>query len=97
MTRSAVLAEEARRDIEEAFRWYERQAGRLLAEAFLDEVAAALVGIERFPELYRLLRESTRRAMLRRFPYMLTYQIERSRIEVLRCIHLRRDPRLWML
>jgi plasmid stabilization system protein ParE len=97
MTHPAVLAEEARRDIEEVFLWYESRGWRLLADDFLDEVAAALTAIEQFPELHRLVGETVRRAMLRRFPYLLAYQIRRGRIEVLRCMHVRRDPRLWML
>ncbi len=92
---SAVLADEADRDIEAAAIWYESQSSIALANAFLDDVAHVIGRIERHPGMHTRLHRGVRRAYLHQFPYALVYQMHRDRIEILRCLHLRRDPRLW--
>jgi plasmid stabilization system protein ParE len=47
------------------------------------------------PELYPLARNSIRRAVLRRFPYLLFYLVEPRRIVVIGCLHASRDPETW--
>ncbi len=97
MFRSAVLAEEASRDIDGATSWYESHSGAALANAFLDDVWSVIDRTERFPAMQTSLHRGARRAYLRRFPYALVYQTRRDRIEILRCLHLHSDPRLWRL
>jgi plasmid stabilization system protein ParE len=95
MFRSAVLAEETSRDIDGATSWYQSQSGIALANAFLDDVWNVINRIERFPGMHAPVHRGARCAYLRRFPYTLLYQSRRDRIEILRCLHLHRDPRLW--
>jgi plasmid stabilization system protein ParE len=97
MFRSAVLAEEASCDIDGATSWHESQSGAALANAFLDDVLNVIDRIERFPGMHTPVHRGARRAYLRRFPYTLLYQTRRDRIEILRCLHLHSDPRLWRL
>jgi toxin ParE1/3/4 len=59
---------EAERDLESARDWYDRQRAGLGNE-FLDEVAAALRGLEHEPDQARLYHRNFRRVLLRRFPY----------------------------
>lgn len=74
--------------------WYdERGAG--LGKEFLREVDASLLSIQRNPELYPLIHNQIRRAMLRRFPYGIFYYLRDERIVVLACFHGRRDPKSW--
>jgi plasmid stabilization system protein ParE len=94
---SAVLAEEADRDIDAAAAWYESQSGIALANAFLDDVSSVIGRIERYPGMHTPIHRGARRAYLYRFPYALVYQTHRDRIEILRCLHLHRDARLWRL
>ena len=48
--------------------------------------------IELFPESGAILFESYRRAMLKRFPYMVVYLVGDDRLEVLAVVDARLDP-----
>jgi plasmid stabilization system protein ParE len=92
--RPLILRLEAEADIEEAFRWYEKQSHGLGAE-FLRAVDACLALIARQPELYPEKYKHARQALLRRFPYSIYYVIQPNTVDVLACFHERRNPRRW--
>ncbi len=48
--------------------------------------------IELFPESGAILLESYRRALLKRFPYMVVYVVGDDRLELLAVVDVRRDP-----
>lgn len=81
-------------DLEEAYRWYERQRGGL-GEEFLSAVQVALETITDNPEAYSALHRDTRRILLRRFPYGLYYRVLDGEIVVVACFHAKRDPKTW--
>jgi plasmid stabilization system protein ParE len=66
------VALEAEQDIADAYGWYERQ--RIgLGEEFLSRVDASIQNILRNPELHRVVYETYRRILVRRFPYAIFY------------------------
>jgi len=72
---------------------YEGQREGLGSEfrAQVDELLTVLADFPQlFPERYR----GNRRAVLRRFPYLLWYRLENDAVVVLVCIHAKRDPRV---
>lgn len=90
MSRVLLLEPEAVGDLATEFVKYETL--RLgLGSRFLVEVAAALDRIERFPEQYRIVRGSTRRAKVRRFPYFVSYIVAANEIAVTSVMHGSRD------
>ncbi len=89
-----VIAPEAQRDLEEAYAWYEdRRAG--LGEALLSRVDACLQAILRRPNLHEIVHLSYRRALLRRFPYAVYYEVVDSKVIVFGLFHTSQDPRKW--
>ncbi|HXW13105.1 MAG TPA: type II toxin-antitoxin system RelE/ParE family toxin [Terriglobia bacterium] len=81
-------------DIEEAYRWYERQR-RGLGEEFLTGVDAMLQALAEHPAAYAVIYRETRRALLRRFPYAIFYRLYDETVIVIACMHGRRDPKRW--
>lgn len=77
-----------------ARRWYDEQQPELGAE-FLHSVEASFARIERAPELYSAVDEETRRAPVRRFPFVIYYEIEPDAIVIYAVWHYRRDPQGW--
>jgi plasmid stabilization system protein ParE len=70
MTAEIVIALEAAQDIDEAYGWYEdRRVG--LGEEFLSCVDACIQSIRRLPEMHAKVHEEYRRALVRRFPYVV--------------------------
>lgn len=88
------LTPEAERDLDEAHLWYYRQAPNRAA-GFLAAVNACLRTIQRHPEAFMLIDRTMRRALVRRFPYAIFYEIELRQIVVYGVFHGARDPDAW--
>jgi plasmid stabilization system protein ParE len=94
MTPRLVVRSAAEADIAEAALWYEERAIGLGAD-FLRTVDVALAEIERMPERFPVVHRACRRAPLRRFPYAIYFVPSADVIQVVACMHARRDPRRW--
>ena len=87
-----IIRPRARLQIAEAIDWYDTQAaGR--GDDFLNAIEEVINSIGSNPYQYQVLRGELRRAVLRRFPYLIIYAISGDEVVVLRCVHARRDPR----
>lgn len=94
MNRRVDLLPVAQREVEEAFRWYEAQRPGLGYD-FLLAMDATIERLRRLPEGNEVVALRTRRALLRRFPYLVLYALEADRIVVTAVFHGRRDPIRW--
>jgi toxin ParE1/3/4 len=92
--RSFEIRKPAQADITDAARWYEQRDKGLGAE-FLRALDACFSSIQRSPESHALVHPRLRRALLRRFPYGVFYVVEKQRISVIACLHVRRRPDVW--
>ena len=89
-----IVRPKAERDIAETVAWYDEQCEGLGDEfqGCLDEVFAH---IELMPELYRVLFQRVRRAPVRRFPFLVYYQLDNGVVVVVAVMHGQRDPNRW--
>lgn len=85
---------EAEADILQAFLWYEEQETGV-GEAFLSALDAAFRIIQEHPNCWPIHRNSIRKGVLGRFPYLLFYQVFEDAIVVIACLHPSRDSRGW--
>jgi len=88
------LAPEAELDLDEAYNWYRDQDPQLAGQ-FLQAVHTCIASIHRQPEAYQLVDRTMRRALLRRFPYAVFFEMGRAEIVVYAVFHGARDPRAW--
>jgi plasmid stabilization system protein ParE len=89
-----IIAPEAEQDIAEVYAWCEgRRAG--LGEEFLSCVDACIETIHRTPEMYAVVQENYRRALLRRFPYVVFYETVEDTVTIYCVFHTSRDPNKW--
>jgi toxin ParE1/3/4 len=95
MAAEPLFAPEVESDILEAYAWYEgRHTG--LGEEFLTCVDACIQAICRHPELYAVVYEGYRRALVRRFPYSVFYEHSQNNVVTVYCVfHNSRDPEKW--
>jgi plasmid stabilization system protein ParE len=89
-----IVRPAAEADIAEAALWYEARSIGLGAE-FLRAVDVCFEEIRRSPERFPQIYKSSRRALLRRFPYAAYFVSTATSIRVVACIHTKRDPRRW--
>lgn len=86
-----VIKEEADLEIIESYLWYEEQQPGL-GEDFLQEVEEYLELIRLNPYIYEDKYKGQRPAVLKRFPFVLVYNIEEETIVVYAVFHTSRDP-----
>ncbi len=85
---------EAEREFKDAVIWYNHQRMGLGAEFFLC-VDESIERIQSNPQIYPLVHNKIRRAVVRRFPFAVFYDIEDSEIRVIGIFHSRRSPDQW--
>ena len=94
MSSRLCVRPEAERDLEDAATWYaEERPG--LGQEFLDEAVRAFEQIAEEPRLYPFVHRTTRRALIRRFPFAVFYRVEPEFIVVVAVMHGSRDPQHW--
>lgn len=88
------ISPEAEADLTEAREWYSHQRKDLDLEFMqsVDEVLALVINYpDSFPVVYRTLR----RAVIRRFPFAIFYEVAADEIQVTAVFHSRRNPEMW--
>lgn len=94
MAAKLVIAPEAQEDVGEAYAWYEgRRPG--LGEEFLDCLDACIQQVCRMPEMHAKVHEEYRRALVRRFPFVVFYEYTGETVTVYCVFHTSRDPQKW--
>jgi len=94
MAARLILVPEAEQDVADAYGWYEgRRVG--LGEEFLSCVDASIQAICRAPEMYPVVHETYRRALVRRFPYAVFYEYKGETVTIYSVFHTSRDPEKW--
>lgn len=82
------------REIDDAFRWYERRQQGLGSD-FLDELQRVFADIQANPVRYGFAERDIREGLLRRFPFAVYYRVLTDRIRILAVYHTSRDPAGW--
>jgi plasmid stabilization system protein ParE len=81
-------------ELAEARQWYAHQRADLDIE-FMESINDALSRIVRNPRLYTIVYRTLRRAVVRRFPFAIFYEVTSDEIQVIAVFHSRRDPEIW--
>jgi plasmid stabilization system protein ParE len=88
------FSSDADAELAEARQWYAQQREDLDLE-FMDSVDEALRQVVRNPHLYPIVYRSLRRAVVRRFPFAIFFDVREDEIQVIAVFHSRRDPQAW--
>lgn len=82
-------------ELDDAIQYYNLQADTL-GRKFFDEVLETIELISQFPDLWSKNTKSTRKAVLRKFPYNLIYSIFNEKIYIIAVAHQNRAPEYWI-
>jgi len=96
MTSAPILIPEAKADVADAYLWYEEQSLGLGMD-FLRCVEAALLSIQRAPLIYPVVHDTYCRALVRRFPVAIFFEVDDSanRCVIYSVFHFSQDPEKW--
>jgi hypothetical protein len=86
----ARLTPEADLDAQQAIQWYDER-DRTLGDAFLQKVNECISSLEKNPERYPLVHREMRRALVKRFPYEVVYEIGNDEIIIYAIYHCARE------
>ena len=75
----------------EAQVWYETQQTGLGGE-FRSEISRVIDRLAETPLIYQIVHRDIRRAIVRRFPYLIWYRVAAETVIVLACTYAGRDP-----
>ncbi|HYV38321.1 MAG TPA: type II toxin-antitoxin system RelE/ParE family toxin [Gemmataceae bacterium] len=81
-------------EYEDAYLRYRARSIRVAAD-FRREMRRVLTAIAKTPESFPALDDDYRYALLRRFPFMIVFQIQPERVFVVAVAHTSRKPDYW--
>lgn len=85
---------EADAELTEARQWYSHQRKDLDLE-FMQCIDDALSRVVKNPYFFPIVYQNLRRAVVRRFPFALFYEVASDDVQVIAVFHSRRDPEIW--
>lgn len=88
------LLPEARDEFDSAVDWYEQRQPGLGAD-FLAQVREVFQRIAANPQLHATVYQDVRKAVVKKFPYVVLYREEAGEILVIAVFHTGRDPSIW--
>ena len=91
MMERVVYLPEASADVASAYAWYEERAPGL-GEDFLRCVEAAVLTLQRHPQLHPLAVDGFRHALIRRFPFEIFYEPTPDAIVIYAVFHCSQNP-----
>jgi plasmid stabilization system protein ParE len=89
-----VLRDEAQKEFDEAFNYYEEQRWGLGID-FAERVQDVFDRIGENPKMHAVVLGDVRKAVVRRFPYCVYYRADAERVEMIAVFHTSRDPSIW--
>jgi toxin ParE2 len=92
----ATILEEAERDLESVYDFYQI-ARRGLGDEFIEEFRRGVTRMLEHPNAWQLLDSRYRRCRLHRFPYAIIYRVDSAaqEIAIVAIMHLSRRPDWW--
>jgi hypothetical protein len=82
----------AAKGIQDAYEWYEEQLEGL-GEDFLEEIDTVIPYLILYPRSFSIRYKNFRVVSLSRFPYLISYHIEKNNIIIHRVSHAHRNKR----
>lgn len=87
-----VVLEQVYEELNSAAIYYEERSVNL-GKALIDEWEKAVECIQKNPEAYEKKYKKFRQGMLERFPYLIMFELEDTKIVIYQFIHARRHPK----
>jgi len=92
MAYKLVLRPEVEGDIDHAYSWYEDQKEGL-GEEFLSELVIYYKKLESTPTAFSKIKKNYRQAALKRFPYVIVFEIIKTEVIIYAVFHASRNPK----
>jgi toxin ParE1/3/4 len=88
------LSDEAEIDFDKSYEYYTLKSEKT-ANAFYKQIDSGLRKIGQSPTSHQKVYHEIRKFVLKKFPFIIYYQIEEPIIKVIAIFHTSRNPELW--
>ena len=78
--------------MQDTYQWYEEQK-QGLGEEFFAELDSYFTKLQSHPEYFSKIRKNFRQAALKRFPYVIVFEIIKTEVVVFAVFHTKRNPK----
>jgi plasmid stabilization system protein ParE len=91
---SIEISDEAECDFDNSYNYYFAESPKV-ADAFFQRISISFKSIETiplsFPEVYKSVRKFT----VKKFPFVIYFQVKESTVKVIAIFHTSRNPEIW--
>lgn len=95
--KTPIYSREAKLDIKDAARWFQRTYSPAVAQQFLRAIRECVTLVAEFPRAHEVVYGYVRKAVAQGVPYSVFYFEEDGQVTVIAVMHWRRDPRDWQV
>jgi len=87
-----VVQSEATIEMQKAFEWYEdKQPGK--GYEMIEEIEESYERLSKHPYNYSATNKKYRKIGIKRFPYLIVFEIEEAKVIIVAYRHIRQEPR----
>ena len=91
---SLEISEEAEKDFDNSYEYYFNDSPEI-ADAFFQRINISLEIIRRSPLAFQKIHKSLRRVIVKKFPFVIYYQVVGHTIRIIAIFHTSRNPKVW--
>jgi plasmid stabilization system protein ParE len=88
------LSDNAERDFENSYNYYEKISYKIANDFFL-QIDKSLEGIKMMPLSFPIIFKKTRKFVVKKFPFIIYFQIAGRTVQILAIFHTSRNPVDW--
>ena len=88
------ISDEAENDFRNAYQFYAEESTRV-AESFFKQINSSLEITKKSPRSFPCSYKSVQKFVVKKFPFVIYYQLVESTIRVIAIFHTSRNPEIW--
>ncbi|MGD9931298.1 MAG: type II toxin-antitoxin system RelE/ParE family toxin [Mangrovibacterium sp.] len=88
------ISDEAEIDFDKSYRYYSDESQKV-ASSFYKQINLSFEILKQHPESFPIVYKNVRKFFVKKFPFVIYYQLVGSAIRVIAIFHTSRDPEIW--
>ena len=91
---SIEISDEAEIDFDKSYEYYYEDSPKV-ADIFFKRINLSLENVKQNPDSFSIVYKNVRKYVVKKFPFVIYYQIVDSIIRVIAVFHTSRNPEIW--
>ncbi len=91
---SVEVSDEAEIDLYSSYQYYAEESQKV-AESFFKQIDLSLATIKKHPNSFPFAFKGVKKFVVKKFPFVIYYQLNESTIRVIAIFHTSRNPEIW--